>query len=56
LIARLHADHGLTSILVTHNMDLAARCTRALRLEAGKLVANRWIAGVQQTGLPAGNI
>ena len=56
LIARLHAEHGLTSILVTHNMDLAARCTRALRLEAGKLVVNRWNAGTQQTGLPAGNI
>ena len=56
LIARLHADHGLTSILVTHNMDLAARCTRALRLEAGKLVANRWLAGAPQTSLPAGNI
>ena len=54
LIARLHADHGLTSILVTHNMDLAAQCTRALRLEAGKLVANRWAAGASQTGLPAG--
>jgi lipoprotein-releasing system ATP-binding protein len=54
LIARLHADHGLTSILVTHNMDLAAQCTRALRLEAGKLVANRWPAGPSQTGLPAG--
>jgi lipoprotein-releasing system ATP-binding protein len=37
LIARLHAHHGLTSILVTHNMDLAARCTRALRLEGGQL-------------------
>jgi len=56
LIARLHAEHGLTSILVTHNMDLAARCTRALRLEAGKLVANRWNAGTLQTGFPAGNI
>jgi lipoprotein-releasing system ATP-binding protein len=56
LIARLHAEHGLTSILVTHNMDLAARCTRALRLEAGKLVANRWLAGAPQTSLPAGNI
>jgi len=55
LIARLHADHGLTSILVTHNMDLAAQCTRALRLEAGKLVANRWAAGAPQTGVPAGN-
>jgi len=37
LIERLHASHGLTSILVTHNLDLAARCTRALRLESGKL-------------------
>jgi lipoprotein-releasing system ATP-binding protein len=37
LIERLHATHGLTSILVTHNLDLAARCTRALRLEGGRL-------------------
>jgi lipoprotein-releasing system ATP-binding protein len=37
MIERLHASHGLTSILVTHNMDLAARCTRALRLESGRL-------------------
>jgi lipoprotein-releasing system ATP-binding protein len=37
LIERLHASHGLTSILVTHNMDLAVRCTRTLRLENGRL-------------------
>jgi len=37
LIERLHASHGLTSILVTHNMELAVRCTRALRLENGRL-------------------
>jgi len=37
LIGRLHQSHGLTSILVTHNLDLAARCTRALRLEGGLL-------------------
>jgi lipoprotein-releasing system ATP-binding protein len=37
LIQRVHATHGLTSILVTHNMELAARCTRVLRLEAGLL-------------------
>jgi lipoprotein-releasing system ATP-binding protein len=37
MIERLHASHGLTSILVTHNLDLASRCTRALRLESGKL-------------------
>ena len=38
LINRLHGSHGLTSILVTHNMELAARCTRTLRLEGGRLV------------------
>jgi len=38
LLERLHGTHGLTSILVTHNLELAARCTRALRLEAGRLV------------------
>ncbi len=37
LIERLHLSHGLTSILVTHNMDLAIRCTRTLRLENGRL-------------------
>lgn len=37
LIERLHLTHGLTSILVTHNMDLAVRCKRTLRLEHGRL-------------------
>jgi lipoprotein-releasing system ATP-binding protein len=37
LIERLHRSHQLTSILVTHNMELAGRCTRALRLEERKL-------------------
>jgi lipoprotein-releasing system ATP-binding protein len=37
LIERLHSAHGLTSVLVTHNMELAGRCTRILRLERGKL-------------------
>ena len=37
LIERLHASHGLTSILVTHNMDLALRCRRILRLGNGRL-------------------
>ena len=37
LIQRLHAGHGLTSILVTHNLELASRCTRVLRLENGQL-------------------
>jgi lipoprotein-releasing system ATP-binding protein len=37
LIARLHKTHGLSSILVTHNLELAARCSRILRLESGRL-------------------
>jgi lipoprotein-releasing system ATP-binding protein len=52
LIERLHLSHGLTSILVTHNLDLAARCTRALRLEGGRL-AN--LATTPQPAPQAGN-
>jgi len=37
LLERLHVTHGLTSIVVTHNLELAARCTRTLRLEGGRL-------------------
>jgi lipoprotein-releasing system ATP-binding protein len=37
LIERLHASHGLTSILVTHNLELATRCSRILRLENRQL-------------------
>jgi lipoprotein-releasing system ATP-binding protein len=39
LLENIHKTHGLTSILVTHNLDLAARCTRTLRLESGRLAA-----------------
>ncbi len=35
LIERLHASFGLTSILVTHNLPLARRCERVLRLAHG---------------------
>ncbi|HVT96266.1 MAG TPA: ABC transporter ATP-binding protein [Acidobacteriaceae bacterium] len=37
LINRLHNEHRLTSVIVTHNQALARRCTRILRLEKGCL-------------------
>ena len=53
LIDRLHRSHGLTSILVTHNLDLAARCTRSLRLENGRLAPQ---AAVPQSASHAGSL
>ena len=37
LLERLHRVHGLTSVLATHNMELAQRAARTLRLEDGHL-------------------
>jgi lipoprotein-releasing system ATP-binding protein len=37
LLESLHASYGLTSILVTHNMPLARRCARVLRLAHGRV-------------------
>ncbi len=41
LIQRLHRAHGLTSVLVTHNLDFARRCDRMLRLKEGLLTASQ---------------
>ncbi len=35
LIARLHAEHQLTSLVATHNLAFARRCHRVLRIERG---------------------
>jgi lipoprotein-releasing system ATP-binding protein len=39
LLLRLHRAHGLTSLLATHNLAMAARCDRRWRLEHGRLAA-----------------
>ena len=40
LLERLHRTHGLTSVLATHNLELAGRADRVLRLENGKLTGS----------------
>src|SRR5438045_6163544 len=37
LIARLHRDFQLSSVIATHNFGFARRCHRVLRLENGKI-------------------
>jgi lipoprotein-releasing system ATP-binding protein len=37
LIARLHRDYQLTSLIATHNFGFARRCHRVLRLQHGRI-------------------
>jgi lipoprotein-releasing system ATP-binding protein len=37
LLREMHREHGLTSVIATHNPRLAAACDRVLRLEDGRL-------------------
>jgi len=37
LIARLHREYELSSVIATHNFGFARRCSRVLRLENGKI-------------------
>jgi predicted ABC-type transport system involved in lysophospholipase L1 biosynthesis ATPase subunit len=37
LLREMHVEHGLTSIIATHNPKLASACDRVMRLESGRL-------------------
>ena len=50
LLFDVSRENGASMILVTHNMDLAARADRVLRLHAGRLVP----AETEREELPAG--
>ena len=41
LLGKLHRTLGLTSLIATHNLALAARCDRVLTLEHGVLSARK---------------
>jgi lipoprotein-releasing system ATP-binding protein len=47
LIAKLHRDYQLTSLIVTHNLAFARRCDRVIRLASGV------VEEVQPMSLPA---
>jgi lipoprotein-releasing system ATP-binding protein len=49
LIQRLHEAHGLTSVLVTHNLEFAERCDRVLRLREGRLMDARAVGETSNT-------
>jgi lipoprotein-releasing system ATP-binding protein len=37
LIAQLHSEHELTSLIATHNLDFARKCHRVLRMSEGRV-------------------
>lgn len=37
LLREMHREHALTSVIVTHNLRLAALCDRAVKLEGGRI-------------------
>jgi lipoprotein-releasing system ATP-binding protein len=49
LLVRLHRTFGLTSLIATHNLSLAARCDRILTLEHGVLTTREASAKASQT-------
>jgi lipoprotein-releasing system ATP-binding protein len=49
LLREMHAEHGLTSVIVTHNPALAAICDRVCRLEAGRVVSVAEPTGIDGT-------
>jgi lipoprotein-releasing system ATP-binding protein len=52
LLQRLHRTHQLTSLIATHNLELAARCDRILGLEHGILITRA--ASAEASGTPGG--
>jgi len=45
LLRDMHREHGLTSIIVTHNLALAGRCDRIRHLVGGRLIDTHSIDG-----------
>jgi ABC-type lipoprotein export system ATPase subunit len=52
LMRRMNSEHGVTFVLVTHDMELASRCDRMIRLKDGRVVSDAPVA-VADPGRPA---
>jgi putative ABC transport system ATP-binding protein len=42
LLFRLNEEHGITLIIVTHDKDIAARCSRQIHIKDGKLTSREY--------------
>jgi lipoprotein-releasing system ATP-binding protein len=49
LLREMHREHGLTSVIVTHNAALAATCDRVLHLEGGRIAPVTEALGMPRT-------
>jgi putative ABC transport system ATP-binding protein len=54
LFDRLHADRGLTLIVVTHSTEVAARAERLVRLRDGRVVEDRAITAAERQAAHGG--
>lgn len=48
LLLQLHAIHGVTLVLATHDVNIAARCDRCVRLADGRIATD--VIPLEQTG------
>jgi putative ABC transport system ATP-binding protein len=43
ILTSLHAEHGITLVLVTHDMNIASHCQRIIQLKDGEVVTEKSI-------------
>lgn len=41
IMFKLHAERAMTLVLITHDLDLAARCDRIVEMRDGKIISDR---------------
>jgi len=49
-VRRANRDHGVTVVIVTHDLDLAAKTDRIVRLKDGQVIADELVVQHQADG------